>query len=182
MSDEASDGVGIEEVGRAGEVSPVLGLDVGDRRIGLALTDRLGISAQPLLTVHRTTLRADLKSIGRVVRRHGVREVVIGLPLHSSGEMSAQATKTQAFAAALTEAMPELRVHWMDERLTTAEAHGLLDSSRGRRDGALARKERSGVVDQVAAVLLLEAFLSMRSPRLLPMPPEDEDAAEGTTE
>ena len=155
-------------------MSLVLGLDVGDRRIGLALTDGLGLTAQPLLTVHRTSLRADLKSIGRVVRRHGVREVVIGLPLHSSGEMSAQAAKTQAFAEALKEVVPGLVVHWMDERLTTVEAHRLLDRSHGRRGGAVERRQRSGVVDQVAAMLLLEAFLSVRSPALLPEPPEDE--------
>ena len=171
------------EEGRAPEgVARVLGIDVGNKRIGLALTDGLGITAQPLLTVFRSTVRADVKSIARVVRRYGVREVVIGLPLHRSGEMSPQAVKTQAFAAALVEAIPGIEVHWMDERLTTAEAHGLLDASLGRRDGrdgaTAARKgrmERSLVVDQVAAVLLLEAFLSMRSPRLLPRPVEDEE-------
>lgn len=160
-----------------GGVARVLGLDVGDRRVGVALTDGLGITAQPMFTLHRTNLRADLKWIGRIVRKHGVREVVIGLPLHSSGEMSAQAGKTQVFAAALVEAVPGLTVHWMDERLTTAEAHERLDASRGRRGdgrGAKAeRRKRSQVVDQVAAVLLLEAFLSLRSPRLLPEPGEE---------
>ncbi len=161
-----------EEAIARGGPARVLALDVGDRRIGLAISDPLGYTAQPLFTVQRSGLRQDLKSIGRVIRRHGVSEVVIGLPLHASGEMSPQAVKTQAFADALREQQPEIRFHMLDERLTTAEAHELLDRSRPARRGRSSRKERSAVIDQVAAVLLLEAFLSMGSPRLLPPPPD----------
>ena len=155
----------------------VLALDVGDRRIGLALSDPLGITAQPLFTLHRKTLHLDLKSIARVVRKYLVTDVVIGLPLHLSGQPSPQAAKTQAFASQLREHLPDLRFHLLDERLTTAEAHTLLDQNRRRgnltsHQAKRDRQARTSIIDQVAAVLLLESWLSLRSPHLLPPPPE----------
>lgn len=147
-----------------------LALDVGDRRIGLAITDALGLTAQPLFTVHRTTLRADLKAIGRFIRKHEVATLVVGRPLHADGAPSPQSAKTEAFAAALFAEHPALRHHLLDERLTTQEAHALLDAGGGRHRAAdrLSRKE---LIDQVAATLILEAFLSMANgPTLLPDP------------
>ena len=149
-----------------------MALDVGDRRVGIALTDPLGYTAQPLMTLHRTNLRADVRSIARLIRRHGVTDVVIGLPLHASGEMSAQAVKTEGFAKALEGQSPGVRFQLLDERLTTAGAHELLDRTHGRRSGKRGRQERTEIIDQVAAVLLLEAFLSREAPPLLPEPPE----------
>lgn len=143
----------------------VLALDVGNRRIGLALTDPLGYTVQPLFTLHRTTPRADLKSIARVVRRHHVAEIVVGNPLHLSGERSAQAVKSLRFAEELR-GLVEVPVHLWDERLTTAEAHAQLDAREGVRKGASDRKDRSAIIDQLAAVLLLESFLAERAYRL----------------
>ena len=158
----------------------ILAIDVGDRRIGLAITDPLGLTAQPLFTLHRTTLRADLKAIARFIRQHNVTELVVGNPLHADGTPGAQAAKAQAFAQALVAEHPALRHHLLDERLTTRDAHELLDlagrSSRSAGAGErISRKEtrlsREEIIDQVAAVLLLEAFLSQRSgPSLLPDP------------
>jgi len=158
-----------------------LALDVGDRRIGLAITDVLGLTAQPLFTLHRagtsaSALRADLKAVGRFIRQHKVEVVVVGNPLHADGSASEQAAKAQAFAAALREAQPALEHHLLDERLTTREAHALLDASgHGQRNDRAGRLERQEIIDQVAAVLLLEAFLSGGKPVLLP----DPDAALG---
>lgn len=166
------DGKELASSGTEAAPSRILALDIGDRRIGLAISDPLGYTAQPLFTLERTSLRADLKSIARVVRKHAVAEVVIGLPLHASGELSRQAAKTQAFADALRKQDPGLRLHLLDERLTTAEAHNLLNQSRPARRSKSGRKERTAVIDQVAAVLLLEAFMRMRTPVLLP-PPSD---------
>ena len=147
-----------------------LALDVGDRRIGLAITDALGLTAQPLFTLHRTTSRADLKAISRFVRKHEVAVLVVGLPLHADGSTSPQAAKTEVFAAALFAEHPSLEHHMLDERLTTREAHTLLDQS-GRRHGAGDRRSRQEQIDQVAATLLLEAFLTHRNgPALLPDP------------
>ncbi len=150
--------------------SRTLALDVGDRRIGLAITDPLGFTAQPLFTIHRTTPHADLKVIARFIRKHEVTTLVIGLPLHADGSFSPQAAKTQAFAAALFAAHPTLAHHMLDERLTTREAHTLLDQSGGRHNAA-DRRFRQEQIDQVAAVLLLEAYLSRENgPSLLPDP------------
>jgi putative holliday junction resolvase len=149
-----------------------LALDVGDRRIGLAITDPLGLTAQPLFTLHRTTLRADLKSIARFIRQHNVEVLLIGNPLHADGSPSPQAAKAQAFAQALQDAHPTLTHHLLDERLTTHDAHALLDRSghSSRSTGRSARLDRKDIIDQVAATLLLESFLSSSSPTLLPDP------------
>ena len=147
-----------------------MALDVGDRRIGLAVTDPLGLTAQPLFTVHRTSLRADLKAIGRFIRKHEIEVLVVGLPLHADGAMSPQAVKTEAFATALFAEHPTLKHGMLDERLTTREAHALLDES-GNRRGAADRRTRQEHIDQVAATLLLQAWLSReQGPALLPDP------------
>jgi putative Holliday junction resolvase len=149
-----------------------LALDVGDRRIGLAITDPLGLTAQPLFTLHRTTLRTDLKSIARFIRQHKVEVLLIGNPLHADGSPSPQAAKAQAFANALKEVHPSLTHLLLDERLTTHDAHALLDLSghTPRSTGRATRLDRKNIIDQVAATLLLESFLSGSSPTLLPDP------------
>lgn len=136
----------------------VLALDVGDRRIGLALSDPLGYTAQPLFTLTRTSRRADLKSLGRVLRKHGVTEIVVGNPLYMSGDLSPQAAKAQAFAEDLRTEFG-LPVHLWDERLTTTEAHRYLDDAGHSAD----RGERKGIIDQVAAVLILQGWLAARA-------------------
>jgi putative Holliday junction resolvase len=155
----------------------ILALDVGDRRIGLAITDALGLTAQPLFTLHRSTLRADLKSIARFIRQHGVTAVVVGHPLHADGSPSPQSAKSVAFADALQLAHPTLTMHLLDERLTTLEAHDLLDRAghaprrAGRSHGRTV--DRKDLIDQVAATLLLQSFLSAQTPALLPNPDAD---------
>ncbi len=149
----------------------ILALDVGDRRIGLAITDALNLTAQPLFTIHRTTLKADLKSIARFIRKHEVTTLLVGNPLHADGSPSPQSAKTQAFANTLFAEHPTLAHHLLDERLTTRDAHALLDQSGTSRHAANDRVARKDRIDQVAATLLLEAFLSHRNgPALLPDP------------
>ena len=143
---------------REGALVPrILGFDVGDRRIGLAISDPLGYTAQPLFTLHRTGRRADLKSVGRVLRKHGVTEAVVGNPLYMSGDQSPQAAKAQAFAEELR-AEFGITVHLWDERLTTTQAHRHLDDARHA-----GGRERKGIIDQVAAVLILQSFLEARA-------------------
>jgi putative holliday junction resolvase len=137
-------------------VPRVLGFDVGDRRIGLAISDALGYTAQPLFTLHRAGRKADLKSVARMLRKHGVTEAVVGNPLYMSGDQSPQAAKAQAFAEDLR-AEFGITVHLWDERLTTTEAHRHLDEA-----GHAGRRERKGIIDQVAAVLILQSFLEGR--------------------
>ena len=151
----------------------ILALDVGDRRIGLAITDALGLTAQPLFTLHRTTLRADLKAIARFIRQHNVTTVVVGNPLHADGSPSPQSEKTQSFARLLAAEHPTLAHHLLDERLTTRAAHELLDLTghSPRSSGHSSRTSRRDIIDQAAATLLLNSFLAQESgPALLPDP------------
>src|ERR1039457_4750946 len=143
-------------------VRRIAAFDVGDKRIGIAVSDALGYTAQPLLTLYRKTPRADLKSIGRLLRKHGVAEAVVGNPLNMSGEVGPRARKAQEFAEQLR-AEFGIPVHLVDERLTTWEAHQLLDASGHIRRTAADRQERKRIIDQVAAVLILQSFLEARS-------------------
>lgn len=137
-----------------------LGLDVGNRRIGVAVSDELGLTAQPVLTLARrrsgsSISREDLRSLARLCRRFGVAGIVVGNPLRLSGDESAQTVQTQAFAAELG-ALTGLPVCLRDERLTTREAHQVLYQA------GHARQQHRRVVDQVAAALILQGFLDER--------------------
>ena len=133
----------------------ILGLDVGDRRIGIAISDAFAATAQPLLTLTRSNRRNDLRMLQRLIRKHEITELVLGHPLYMSGDISPQAAKTAAFAE-LLRAEFHLPTHLIDERLTTTEAHRHLDTvGHGGR--------RKAVIDQVAAVLILQSFLDARA-------------------
>ncbi len=133
-----------------------LALDVGAKRIGVAVSDELGLTAQPVLTLERRrNPREDLRSLARLARRFGVAGIVVGNPLHLSGELSPRAAKTQAFAAELGK-LTGLPIKMWDERLTTREAHQILY------EAGKARQEHRRVVDQVAATLILKSFLENR--------------------
>ena len=136
----------------------VLGLDVGARRIGLAVSDPLGVTAQGLQTLHRRNRRYDFGELRKVLTQYEVREIVVGNPLRMSGESGVQAEKMAGFAAQLEQAFA-IPVRLWDERLSTAEAHRLLDQT-GIRDAR--RKE---VIDKMAAVLILQSFLDARATR-----------------
>ncbi len=130
-----------------------LALDVGSKRIGVAVSDELGLTAQPVLTLERRrNPRDDLRSLARLARRFGVIGIVVGNPLHLSGEQSPRAVKTQAFATELGE-LARLPIHMWDERLTSHEAHAILYQA------GHARQEHRRVVDQVAATLILQSFI-----------------------
>jgi putative holliday junction resolvase len=132
--------------------SRLLGLDFGGRRIGVAVSDELGLTAQPVLTLIRKNTKRDLKSLGRLLRKFNCAAIVLGNPLYMSGDVSPQATKTQDFAQTLRDAFG-LPVHLWDERLTSAEAHRHLHAAGRPLSG------HREVVDQVAAVLILQGFL-----------------------
>ena len=129
-----------------------MALDVGKARIGVAITDELGYTAQPLLTVWRKSPGEDMRNLLRLVRRHGVAEIVVGNPMHLDGGLLPFAAKVQALAAELAE-RSGVPVHLFDERLTTVEAHSILD---GAGHGTHNRK---AVIDQVAAVVILRDWM-----------------------
>lgn len=134
----------------------ILGLDVGSRRIGVAVSDPLGITAQGLETIQRENKRLDFGKLEKVVREYGVAEIVVGYPLRMSGAEGQQAEKMQRFAEELRQRF-RLPVHLWDERLTSAQANRLL------RETDMSIKRRGEVVDQMAAVLILQSWMEARS-------------------
>jgi putative Holliday junction resolvase len=129
-----------------------MALDVGDRRIGVAISDALGLTAQPVLTLTRSNRRNDLRSLARLARRYSCSALVVGNPLYMSGDLSPQASKAQAFARQVRDET-SLPVYLWDERLTTTEAHRHLHAA------GVPGSDHRAVIDQVAAVLILQAFL-----------------------
>lgn len=133
----------------------VLGLDVGDRRIGVALSDPEQRLARGIKVISRTRLSRDLAAIARLVRENDVREIVVGLPLRLDGTPGAQAEKVQQFAQALARIV-DVPIHFWDERLSTAEAERIL------RELGLRPQQRREHVDALAAELILQEFLDHR--------------------
>lgn len=136
-----------------------MALDVGKARVGVALSDPLGYTAQPLLTIWRKGRGEDLRSLMRIIRKHEVTEIVIGNPLHMSGDVSPWATKVHEFAEEIR-ARSGLPVHLWDERLSSVAAHELLD------EAGHDRRDRKRIIDQVAAVVILRDWMQAREQRL----------------
>ncbi|MCD6129051.1 Holliday junction resolvase RuvX [Candidatus Bipolaricaulota bacterium] len=134
-----------------------LGLDVGDRRIGIALSDETGTVAQGRGVYTRQGEKEDLSYFVELCRRERVEKIVVGLPLNMDGSEGEQAAKVRAFAEALSE-RAGLPVEYLDERLTTVEADRVL-SQAGFRE-----KKKRKVRDELAAVLILQAWLDSRRP------------------
>ncbi len=130
----------------------ILALDVGKKRIGLAISDELGLTAQGLETLHRTRIREDLGALATLIRTRGVKLLLIGRPVHMSGSISRQAIYTEEFAQRLQE-RTHLPVEFWDERLTSVEAERVL------RDGGATLAQKKLAVDRMSAVLLLESYL-----------------------
>lgn len=133
----------------------ILGLDVGSRRIGVAVSDLLGITAQGLETIQRQNKRLDYAKLEQVIREYQVNEIVVGLPLRMSGAEGIQAEKMQRFAEDLRQKF-QLPVYLWDERLTSTQANRLL------RETDMSIRRRGQVVDQMAAVLILQSFMDSR--------------------
>ncbi len=133
-------------------VRRILALDLGERRIGLAVSDPLGLTAQGLKTLERSNRRNDLKAIREAAEQYQVGLILVGQPLHMSGHAGTQAERAQAFAEDLRRRLG-LEVRLWDERLTTVEAQRVLRSS------GIGREKRRQAVDRLAAVLLLQSYL-----------------------
>lgn len=131
----------------------LLGLDIGDTRIGVAISDELGVAAHPLCTLTRKNRQVDLIVISDLVSIHEVECVVIGLPISLDGSLGPQAEKVQNFAKRL-EGVLDIPIAFQDERFTTAEAEEIL-----RELGKDAR-EQKGIIDEVAAVLILKDYMN----------------------
>jgi putative Holliday junction resolvase len=130
-------------------------LDFGSRTICLAVSDELGVTAQGLPTYRRSNKRNDLDHLRRTIKQYGIGELLMGLPLRMSGAEGIQSEKVHVFAGELRRKF-KLPVHLFDERLTSVEANRVL------RQTDMSIRRRAEVVDQVAAVLILQSFLEFR--------------------
>jgi len=134
----------------------ILGLDVGSKTIGMAVSDPLGITAQGLQTIRRQNRRLDYAQLKEVILKYEVTQIVVGYPLRMSGAEGTQAEKMQIFAQDLRKHF-RLPVHLWDERLTSAQANRVL------RDSEMSIKRRGEVVDRLAAVLILQSWMDTRT-------------------
>lgn len=133
-----------------------LGLDVGDKRIGIALSDETGTLASGLPTYERVGPRKDLQAIARLVKEHGVHQVVVGFPKNMNGTVGPQAEKILSFIEALQKHVRVPVIPW-DERLTSVVAEeALIEAGVSRKD------RRRGRVDKVAAIIILQNYLDYR--------------------
>lgn len=135
----------------------IMALDVGDKTIGVAVTDEMGWTAQGLDTIRRTDLLKDLQSVLDYVDEFNVETLVVGLPLRADGEVGTQAEKVLKFKEKienyLSEKHPDLKIETWDESMTTHEAYEILAQ------GGLTSKKRKKVIDKLAAVFILESYL-----------------------
>ena len=134
----------------------VMGLDVGTKTVGVAVSDALGLTAQGLRVVRRKNLRSDVGELKRVIREHEVSRVIIGLPLNMDGSEGPRAEASREFGALLSEATG-LPIDYWDERLSTVAAERMLI------EGDVSRERRKQVIDQVAASIILQGWLDSQA-------------------
>ena len=132
--------------------SRILALDLGKKRIGLAISDPLGLTAQGLPNLERTNKRADLAALAALAREREAGLILMGNPLNMSGSAGRQSAWVHEFAEAL-ERQTGLPVHFWDERLTTVEANRVLRSS------GISISKRAAAVDRLSATILLQSYL-----------------------
>lgn len=134
----------------------VLGLDVGERRVGIAISDPTGTVARPLQALVRGSREEDFAAIVALVVEHDVGLVVVGQPLSLDGTEGPQARRVARYAEALAARLPVQLVSW-DERFTTVEAEEILRQSRSKRE--MRRARTAGELDAVAAAVILQSYL-----------------------
>ncbi|MGW9126471.1 Holliday junction resolvase RuvX [Paenibacillus chitinolyticus] len=132
-----------------------MGLDYGDKTIGVAVSDLLGLTAQGIEVIRRASPQHDLDHLRRLIGEYEVTEIVVGLPKNMNGSIGPRGELSQEFAAQLTETF-NLPVHMWDERLTTVSA------TRTLLEADVSRKKRKQVVDKIAAVLILQGYMDSK--------------------
>ncbi len=134
----------------------ILGLDIGSKRIGIAMSDELTITAQGMETLQSKGADNDVKRITQIANENNVSEIVIGLPFNMDGSAGPQAEKVREFAAKLATAVNLKIIEW-DERLSSVAAERMLI------EADVSRSKRHKVIDKVAAVLILQGYLDSKS-------------------
>src|SRR3712207_211524 len=133
----------------------IMGLDIGDNTIGVAVSDLMGMTAQGVTTIRRESEKKDIEAIKNVIKEHNVNMIVSGLPKNMNGTVGPQAEKVKKFCELIREETG-LEIDFWDERLTTVSAEKMLIS------GDVSRKNRKKVIDKLAAVLILQGYLDFK--------------------
>jgi putative Holliday junction resolvase len=133
----------------------ILGLDFGDRRIGVAVSDELEITAQAIGVIERRGRRKDLAEIGKIISLYSVEKIIVGYPLRLDGTAGIQCRKVDRFIEDLVSVFPLPVIRW-DETLTTFEAEELL------KEAKVGIKKRRKLVDKIAAGMILQSYLDSR--------------------
>ena len=136
----------------------VMALDVGEKKIGVAISDALLLTAQARPTLHRKNLKSDISILGRLAEENEVHEIVVGHPLHMSGKESLQSEKVARFAEELRNVL-QLPVVFWDERLTSFAAEQHLEEM------GLNWRQRRDHIDKIAAMIILQSYLDSRASR-----------------
>ncbi|ABK60457.1 MULTISPECIES: Holliday junction resolvase RuvX [Clostridium] len=130
----------------------VLGLDVGDRTIGVAVSDPLGFTAQGITTVHRKSVKEDIDELKKICKEYAVELIISGLPKNMNGTVGEQGEKVIEFCELLKSEL-KMPIKMWDERLTTVAAH------RAMLEANLSRAKRKKIVDKMAATYILQGYL-----------------------
>ncbi len=133
-----------------------IGLDVGDKTIGVAVSDIMGLTAQGVKTIRRSSYEKDLLELGAIIKENGVKKAVVGLPKNMNGTLGPQGEKVLKFVEKMKKKI-DIEVDFWDERLTTVAAHRTLI------EADVSRKKRKKVVDMLAAVFILQGYLDMEN-------------------
>ena len=140
-------------------MSRILAIDYGRKRIGLALSDELGATAQPLLTIQRANRRDVIRRLREICAKHGVVQIIVGHPLHMTGEAGEMAAEAASFATRLSKELG-IETELVDERLTTWEARQTMTETKSRRKGE--------PIDAIAAAVLLRDYLVTHAEKMSP--------------
>lgn len=134
----------------------ILGIDYGDRNVGLALSDALGVTAQPLMTYRLTDRKTEDRAFFEaLIKKHEIGRIVLGFPLRMDGSHGTRVEKTRGFASWLT-SFAGVPLDYWDERLTTHQALGLI------REQKVRQKSKKAVLNQISAALILQGYLDSR--------------------
>ncbi len=135
----------------------ILGLDLGSKTIGVAVSDLMGWTAQGVTTIERKSLSEDLKALGKICQEYAVEKIILGLPLNMNASEGPQAEKARLFSEHIKSAFPNLPLQFWDERLSTSAAE------RSLLEADLSREKRKKVINKMAAVFILQGYLDSQS-------------------
>ncbi len=133
----------------------IMGLDIGDKTIGVAVSDLMGLTAQGVTTIKRVGKKKDIEEIKKIIEERQVNKIVSGLPKNMNGTVGPQGEKVQKFCE-LLKAETNLPIEFWDERLSTVAAE------RSLIEGDVSRQKRKKVIDMLAAVIILQGYLDLQ--------------------